>query len=254
VPLDQLLVPFPQFPFGTGTTNGIVEQGVNAFGSYYHSLNIRLQKRFTHGLVLINNFVYSNLISRTSFLNDSDSGPEKLPTDPQPLRDTLTASYDLPIGRGKALNINSRIGNRLLGGWAINGVLTLASGAELVWGDVLYYGGPLNLQPHQPNGPAFNTALFNTISSQQLVDNIRTFPAEFNNLRSDSNKNLDLSVLKSIPITEKTYFQLRFETFNITNRVTFGAPNLTPTSPTFGDITTQANTPRKIQVGGRLVW
>jgi hypothetical protein len=130
----------------------------------------------------------------------------------------------------------------------------LASGAELAWGNVLYYGGPLDLQPHQPNGPAFNTTLFNTVSSQQLANNIRTFPAEFNNLRSDPNKNLDLSVLKSFQIMERMYFQLRFETFNITNRVTFAAPNLTPTSSTFGDITTQANNPRKIQVGGRLVW
>jgi hypothetical protein len=92
------------------------------------------------------------------------------------------------------------------------------------------------------------------VSSQQLLDNVRTFPAQFNNLRSDPNKNLDLSPLKSVCIAEKTYFQLRFETFNITNAVIFGAPNTTPTSSQFGEITSQANTPRKIQVGGRLVW
>jgi len=254
VALDQLLAPFPQYPFGTGTSNGIVEQGVNAFSSYYHSLNIRMQKRFTNGLTLINNFVWSSLVSETSYLNDSDPAPEKLPNDPQPLREILAASYEFPFGHGKAFNINSKIGNALLGGWAMNGVLTLASGTELAWGDVLYYGGPLDLQSHQVNGHAFNIAPFNTVSSQQLLDNIRTFPLQFNNLRSDPNKNLDLSLLKSVQIHEKVYFQLRFETFNITNRVTFGAPNTTPTSSQFGEITGQANTPRKIQVGGRLVW
>ncbi|HKE20746.1 MAG TPA: carboxypeptidase-like regulatory domain-containing protein [Bryobacteraceae bacterium] len=254
VPLDQLLVPYPQFPLGAGTSGGIVEQGVNAFSSYYHSLNIRLQKRFTQGLTLINNFVWSSLVSRTSYLNDSDPAPEKLPTDPQPLREILALSYDLPVGRGKPLNIGSKLGNAVFGGWALNTVLTLASGTELAWGDVLYYGGPLNLQAHQPNGLAFNTAVFNTVSSQQLANNIRTFPAEFNDLRSDPNKNLDLSILKNFRFGERMNFQLRFETFNVTNRVTFGAPNLTPTSSAFGEITTQANTPRKIQVGGRLVW
>lgn len=254
VPLSQLLIPYPQYPTGAGTSGGVIEQGANAFESYYHSLNVRLQKRFTQGLTLINNFVWSNLISRTSYLNDSDPAPEKLPTDPQPLREILAASYEFPIGHGKPLNIDSKLGNAILGGWAMNGVLTLASGAELAWGDVLYYGGSLNLQTHQPNGLAFNTSVFNTVSSQQLLDNVRTFPAEFNNLRSDPNKNLDLSLLKSVHITERTYFQLRFETFNITNRVTFGAANTTPTSSQFGQITSQANTPRKVQVGGRLVW
>ena len=77
---------------------------------------------------------------------------------------------------------------------------------------------------------------------------------QFNNLRADPVKNLDLSVLKRIPITEQKYLQIRFETFNTTNRVTFGGPGLTPTASTFGLITTQANTPRRLQVGARLVW
>ena len=214
-----------------------------------------MQKRFTNGLTLINNFVWSSLVSETSYLNDSDPAPEKLPNDPQPLREILAASYEFPFGHGKAFNINSKIGNALLGGWAMNGVLTLASGTEPGLGRrTFYYGGPLDLQSHQVNGHAFNVAPFNTVSSQQLLDNIRTFPLQFNNLRSDPNKNLDLSLLKSVQIHEKVYFQLRFETFNITNRVTFGAPNTTPTSSQFGEITGQANTPRKIQVGGRLVW
>ncbi len=50
------------------------------------------------------------------------------------------------------------------------------------------------------------------------------------------------------------YLQLRFESFNITNRVTFAAPDLSPTSATFGEITSQMNTPRRIQTGLRLVW
>jgi hypothetical protein len=50
------------------------------------------------------------------------------------------------------------------------------------------------------------------------------------------------------------YLQIRFETFNTTNRVTFDVPNVTATSTAFGTITTQANTPRRIQTGARLVW
>ena len=255
VALSQLLVPFPQYPAGSGTSNGIVMGGNYGGESYFDSLNVRLQKRFTNGLTLIDNFVWSQEIERVSYLNDTDPAPEKrVSAVSRPLREILAASYALPIGRGKALNIRSRLPNAVLGGWALNGVLTLQSGAPLAWGNMLYYGGPLNLQPHQPNGPAFDITRFNTVSSQQLADNIRTFNTQFNNLRADPVKNLDMSVLKNFPIREQKYMQIRFETFNTTNRVTFAGPGLTPTSSTFGLITTQANTPRRLQVGARLVW
>lgn len=154
----------------------------------------------------------------------------------------------------KALDFGSRLLNGALGGWALNGNLTLHSGPPLAWGNVIYYGGPIHFQVHQPNGPAFDISQFNTASNQQLVSNIRTIPTMFNNLRRDPTKNLDLSVVKKFSLTEHAYLQIRFETFNTTNRVTFGAPNLTPTNSAFGLISTQANTPRRIQIGARLVW
>lgn len=162
--------------------------------------------------------------------------------------------YSLPIGQGRALDFHSRWGNSLLGGWVVNGELTFQSGPPLSWGNVIYYGGAIDFNPHDPNGRSFNTAEFNTVTSQQLVYNVRTLNTMFNNLRQDPIKNLDASLLKQFAFTESSYFQLRFETFNVTNRVQFGAPNLTPTSSTFGIIASQANTPRRIQIGARLVW
>jgi hypothetical protein len=223
--------------------------------TYYNSLNVRLQKRLTQGLTLINNFIWSNFIERVAYLNDFDPAPEKrIGSNSRPFREVLAASYALPTGHGRRFDLNSRIGNAVIGGWALNGALTLESGAPIAWGNVLYYGGPLNLQNHQPNGLTFNTADFNTVSSQQLANNIRTFSTQYGNLRADPTKNLDVSLIKKFSLGEHRYFQLRFESFNATNRVTFSAPNVTPTSATFGMITAQANTPRRLQVGGRIVW
>jgi hypothetical protein len=86
------------------------------------------------------------------------------------------------------------------------------------------------------------------------VFNIRTFDTQFGNLRRDASKNVDLSMDKNFYFAERHYLQLRFETFNTTNRVTFGTPSLSATSSAFGTITTQANSPRAIQLGARLVW
>jgi hypothetical protein len=190
-----------------------------------------------------------------AYLNDSDQAPEKrVSASSVPLRDSLGFTYELPIGRDRALNIRSRVGNALLGGWATNGMMTLQKGLPLSWGNVIYYGGPLNLTPHQPNGPTFATGQFNTVSSQQLADNIRTFDTQFNNLRMDPMKNFDVSMRKKFVFGERKYVEVRFEGFNITNRVGFSTPNTSPTSSAFGTITTQANAPRRIQMGARLVW
>ena len=77
VALRQLLIPFPQYPVGSGTGNGMVLQANNAGSSYFQSLNVRLQKRFTNGLTLINNFIWNRLIDRLAYLNDSDMAPER---------------------------------------------------------------------------------------------------------------------------------------------------------------------------------
>lgn len=139
--------------------------------------------------------------------------------------------------------------NAVAGGWSLNGALTLQTGPVLAWGNVLYYGGPLQLRQHEPDISRFNRA-----SGEQLSDNIRTFSSAFGNLRRDPTKNVDLSLAKKTAFGERRYVEIRFETLNTTNRVTMGAPNLTPTSTAFGTIATQANTPRRVQTGLRVVW
>ena len=142
----------------------------------------------------------------------------------------------------------------LVGGWQVSGVYTLQSGPLLTWGDYIYYGGPLNYQSNQPNGTAFNTAQFNTVSTQQLADNIQTLDLQFNNLRRNHTSEIDTSMDKNFQFAERRYVQIRFEAFNLQNRVTFGAPNTTPTSSAFGTIGSQANTPRRLETAIRLVW
>src|SRR5262249_570301 len=171
----------------------------------------------------INNFVYSKLIDRLAYLNDSDPAPEKrVSSDSRPMREVLSASYDLPVGRGKRLDLGSRMGNALLGAWKINGNLVLQTGQMLgTWGSVVYLGGPLRRNAHQPDGAVFDTTRFVTASTQQPADNIRFFDTQFGNLRRDASKNIDMSVSKNFAFAERRYLQIRIETFNTTNRVTF---------------------------------
>jgi hypothetical protein len=248
VALQQLLLPFPQF-------TGFAVQKTNAGSSYYESLNLRLQKRYTNGLTLINNFVWNKLIDRLAYLNDSDLAPEKrLSGDSRPFRNVTAATYALPIGRGMAVNLQRRWVDALVGGWKLSGTLTLQSGPTLSWGNYIYYGGDLNLNPHTADGYAFDITRFERATSAQLASNIRYFDNQFDNLRRDVTRQLDISMDKNFKFGERRYFQLRVEAYNLPNRVGFGNPQTNPTNSAFGTIGSQANTPRRIQSGIKLVW
>ena len=135
----------------------------------------------------------------------------------------------------------------------LNAIYTVQPGPPLEWGNVIYYGGDIQLDPRNINR-AFDTSLFNTNSQQQLASNIRTFPQRFSTLRTDGVNNLDASLLKNIPIKEKLRLQFRFEAFNALNRVVFDSPILNPVNSNFGHIQAQSNLPRRIQMALRLVF
>jgi hypothetical protein len=276
--LGQLLATYPQYPVGNSGSwsgsSGVIEQDLDNGSSYFQSLNLRLERRFSKGLSAIVNYGYSRLIEQTTWLNDTDPVPEKrVSTFDHPQRIVVALTYDLPVGRGRALDIHSRWLDTIIGGWRMTSVYTYQIGAPLVWvngstttpGDYVYYGGSgalaasLNNRYTDTTGsgtalPAFATSLFATSSANAFAYHIRTFSTTFSNLRQDGLNEWDPSLLKNIPVTENTHFQLRFEFFNILNHPTFAAPNLQATNAQFGVISSQANRPRTIQLGARFVW
>jgi hypothetical protein len=74
--------------------------------------------------------------------------------------------------------------------------------------------------------------------------------ASVGTLRAPSFFNLDASASKKFKVTEVKYFQLRGEFFNALNHASWGPPGRDITSPTsFGQITSQVQNPRNIQLG-----
>jgi hypothetical protein len=278
--LANLLVPYPEFPAGDSASgwsgsSGVLDQLANLGHSYFHSLNIRLERRLSHGVSAIVNYGWSRLIEQVSWLNDSDPVPEKRisPFD-HPQRIVLALTYDLPVGRGQALNVNRRWLDAIVGGWHLNSVYTYQIGQPLNWdngstttpGDYVFYGGPgalaASLNNRQANTtasgaalPAFNTSLFATNSANAFAYHIRTFSTTFPNIRQDAINEWDPSILKRFTTSEKTYLQLRFEFFNVLNHPNFAAPaNMSATNSAFGVITAVANRPRTVQLGARFVF
>jgi hypothetical protein len=266
----QILARYPQFPVGDSAggwsgSGGILEFNNDIGASYFESLNARLTKRTSKGLMLTANFIYSKMMERMSWLNDSDATLEKRvsPND-RPLRLVLSAVYELPIGVGKAIHFQSHLANTLIGGWKITSIYSRQSGAPINWvngsstapGDYVYFGAPLNLNPRQVNGTAFDKSAFDTLSADAFQYHIRTFSTTFGNLRADGINQLDSSILKRFNFGEgvRRYFELRGEMFNVPNHPVFAAPSTTASNAQFGQITTTVNRFRTLQVSARMVF
>lgn len=261
----QLLSNYPEFPAAADHqgSSGVVEQNLNVGSSYFESANVRLTHRLSNGLSLTFNFMRSRLMDQTIWLNDSDPRPEKRisPFD-HTSRFVTAILYELPFGKGKRFGVQSRLLDAVVGGWKLNNIYTYQTGAPLTWingstnniGDYVYFGGPLDLQNRVVDGTAFNTAAFATKATEQVQYHVRTFSTAFGNLRQDGINDWNASLIKQFVLGEKKYFQVRFESFNVINHPTFSAPNTQPTNTQFGVITGQANRPRSLQGGLRLVF
>ena len=246
--LSTVIRPLPEF-------SGVTESTLTNGGSYYDSLNVKLQKRFSKGLVLVLNYDHSRLMERVSYLNGGSYALEKrVSTYDRPNSLVISETYELPVGRGKALgNRMNPVLDAVVGGWSLSTIYSFHSGAPLSWGNLIYLGAPLNYNAENVSH-SFDTAAFNTVSSQQLSQNFRYFPSQFNNLRVDHTNNVDLTLTKTFKIRERVRIQFRAESFNLCNKPLFGAANLTATSSSFSAITTQTNNPRYIQFGLRVTF
>ena len=277
----QLLSLHPQFPTsGQGFATGIIEQNNTIGHAYFESAQARVEKRMSKGLTLIANYSFSKLIEATNYLNDTDVYlNRRLSPYDHTHHFVVATTYDIPFGKGRMFGTDSKLLDLMFGGFRVNGIYTYQTGAPVLFtNDIpLAPGASLssiainnrNTKPvpssTDPGGAgALSQTPFVLGSANQFQYHVRTLPQTFAGVRQDGINNLDASVLKDFHLTESLLFQLRFETFNTINHPTFGAPNVTSAGTTstvngqtvspFGYITTQANTPRQVQIGGRIVF
>jgi hypothetical protein len=261
----QVLSKYPQFPVGQASpgSSGVVMNDNSVGSSHYNSLNFSARRRFSHGVTLIGTFMYSKMIDATSWLNESDPTPERrISPFFRPMRVSLATTYDVPVGRGKFVNVQNRFLNAVVGGWLVAGTYQFQMGGPLTWlngstnnpGDYVYLGGDLNSQPRNVDGNAFDVTRFNNVTANQFQFHVRTFATAFGNVRSDGINEFSGSLRKNFSLGEKRYFQLSFQGFNLMNHPVFAAANNTASSSTFGTITAQLNRPRAMQVVARLVF
>jgi hypothetical protein len=201
----------------------------------------------------------------------------------------LYGTYDLPFGPGRKWSINNGVLSRILGGWTLGSIATFVSGAENFvssgtgssvqhtvnnYGDsgVLLQGMPLSqfrsmlLESPRNNGPGTFTV---TTADPTLINsdgtaNAKYFaqwtaPGTFGQrfyLAGPWFWSFDASLNKDIRIKEHLRLSLQGEFLNVLNHPEFDLPNLSPTSSTFGQVSSvmSGNSPRNIQLRGYVRW
>lgn len=173
-----------------------------------------------------------------------------------PQRLVLTTLYELPFGHN-----GPTLYRAIAAGWQVNSILTLQSGLPIPlqlpvtsWG-----ANRPSVVPGVSDQPAqqtlsqwFNTAAFTAPAPYTYGTVSRTLP----DISGDGLFSLDASLFKNFFVREKYKFQFRAEAFNLTNTPTFEIPGATYGTPTFGQVTATAFTPkpRIVQFGLRLMF
>jgi hypothetical protein len=254
---EQLLRPFPEY----GTINMLTNQGY----SWYHALQTSIQKRFSHGYTVLGTYTFSKFMQASEYLNQQDVMPIRTISDVDtPHRISISSIWEFPFGKGKALGGNAPKGiNGLISGWQLEGIFVFQSSRPINFGNGnTTFIGDVNsimntgLRRVNTDGPWFNTGGFIT-SSAQVIDSgrqLRYFPLRFDFLRWDKLKNLDASLIKKTRLAEGKNLELRLEMINLTNTPNFGTPDTTPTSSTFGRVTSIQNYSRRAQLAAKFVF
>jgi hypothetical protein len=176
---------------------------------------------------------------------------------------SASATAPLPFGKGRRFANSNGFVNYLVGGWQLNGILTLTSGLPYdvyISSDIPNVGnfdpGSGNVRANQIGDPNalnrstkqwFNTAAFAPPAPFTFGDSGR------NSLRADWFKNLDLSLFRDFPLSERRSLQFRAEAFNVTNTPTWGIPVNDLNNPAqLGSITSTRSTERQLQLALKL--
>lgn len=280
LPFYYSLMPFPQF--SPGYDGGVGVNGFSGGDSEYSSLQTKLEKHMSHHVSSITSFTWGKIMSDDSqsplgFVGSHAGAPQdwrdlkyEHAVSPQDVKFQFNTqvSWDLPIGKGRVLNLNG-VSNSLLGGWTLNGIVFLSDGNPIAppagTGDI-YFNQRVDMtcdpSQHAPHTVTqwFTPACFSQPASEFSPG---TAPAYLSSVRSAGAHDLDASIYKTFALPHETNVRIEVAAFNTTNSVQLAGPNVfwnnnAATDPSvlagFGQIYGDTNQPRQFQFAARYTF
>jgi hypothetical protein len=267
--VGQALRPFPQY-----LTIDTSQSGDKSGHSSYNALVLKLDHRFSHGLTMQWSYGFSKLLtdSDTYYANAGfaeDQGNRRLEKSIGAYDQThvvkLNTLYELPFGKGRRW-LTHGFAAQALGGWRISAIQVYNSGFPIA----VTRNAPMNIF-NGVNRPIITTYDWKASwtggfdPNKNVYLSASAFPAQTPGLlgnatrfdplvRQFANRNENVSLGKTFPMSERFRLDFRAEAFNLFNRTVFGSPSTNLNSNSFGLITSQSNSPRQIQLALKLYW
>ncbi len=243
-----------------GLSQGLYET-CNCDNSSYHAMQVKVQKRATHGLDFLVTYTYGKAMANSEtggvFSNNlnwwQDHGPANYD---RTHTLTIAHTWELPFGRGRHWGSgNGRVVETILGGWNFSGISRFESGLpftpQVSFGPLLFADFN-SVRPDQVGDPHVSnpdaTLWFNPdayVAPQTFGQN---GDVRHNSLRGPGFDQLDLSLGKIFTITEGKTVEFKWETYNATNHVNLANPNNYVDQEGAGSITAAADM-RQMQFG-----
>ncbi|MDP9050583.1 MAG: carboxypeptidase regulatory-like domain-containing protein, partial [Acidobacteriota bacterium] len=276
----QTLLPFPQYQSITLATS--------LGRSDYNALDIKVQKRFSKGVMILAAYTWSSnwdniwgAYGSSNTLNSGNNGPQDIynlspeyarATNDIPNRFTVAGSWELPVGHGKMILGNaSRFVDEIVGGWRFHDVMIVQNGGPLAitqTSNLISYGNSTQRPTIVPgvnpckSGPPEDRILqyFNPLAFSVTPAPVAGGSVPYGNQRRASNCygpgyiNTDLSLNKDFRLSERVHAEFRAEALNAFNTPQFSTPVLSISSSGAGQITGTLGFPRLVQLGGRLTF
>lgn len=279
IPQFMLQIPYPQFP------GGVTIEPPAIANSEYHAMQLTAEKRYSNGLQFLASFVWSKSMDDASAPDDNTTwlgsfsslvDPNKpwlersLSTFDIPFVYQFSYTYDLPIGRGKALfGQMPAVLDAIIGGWKTNGVWRISYGRPITLFtydgvSLPTYGGQRpNIvgRPKRTKGP--DSVWINSYFANPQVFQLPpeyafgNAPRATGLIRTPTAFNTNMSVEKEFALSkirEGMTFELRLEAENALNHPVFGTPDTSVDDPNFGVISYTSNSPRQVQLGGKVTF
>jgi hypothetical protein len=242
--------------------------------SHYNSLQVFLQKRISHGLTYAIAYTWSHGIDNGSGFENTSFGTRGTNLAVPGLnvgdaafdaRHRLVANYTYEIPVPQALRGGMK--GRAFQGWRVAGITTLQTGfpinvsnsdfTSLTCYAFFFYGCPDNAQQVvssiQTMDPRASSKHFYFAAADFTKPAFGTFGNNARNSFHGPGINVtNIAILKDIHVTEQQYFELRLETQNTFNHVSFSNPTSDINSSRFGRITADSQGPRLVQLGAKF--
>ncbi len=218
--------------------------------SIYNSLQATLERHFAHGFQMRAAYTYSKWLGEPGAPSADGSPLIPIPQyrylDRAVIGQNLPQMFNLmgiaqsPFGKGKQYLHQGGVGSALLGGWQLNGVLTMRSGFPFsVGADGTGLNAPGSSQradalKHVTYLRTLNEWFDPTDFAPVPSDEARFGTAGFNSVYGLGAVNLDLSLFREFRITERFRLQFRAESFNFTNTPHFSNPGSYVSSVQYG--------------------